>query len=1310
MPPITIQLDQTPLVAGTPGSSREDLVLGTPVVCTDPANGAGSYSWTLQAPPGSSAVLTGETTDTATFTPDVRGTYLVYLDFDGTLSYTLDANNLKVSTQGGAGVKYRNGVRALGTGETFQFAAVHGWAEDFVPYFATIDAVTAAKGAAQGTLFFSNSDGDLEALAPGTAGRVLATQGAGADPTWVVQTSTLQGAYDGGASIITGPGGAVAMSRVLGDTTSVLSLTKNPGSAFAGSALAIVMGANATGPAIDMNISGSSLALNANVALKAGVGGTEALQIDTNLDTRLAGSLLLKERATEAADITNYGQIWAKTDQTLWFTDSLGVDFELGLPTTFLGLGSPTYNSHQDARDTLSSAGLISGGEITDDGDGTITVAAGTGLIRATDSPVAILYNTDWAAESGTNVDLTSASMNYVYVEYNAGAPRVVARTVKSSDSQTDILLGTVYKNGSTTLHISEENHRHINDHTGLMIDRLVQTEPFDRGTGGIISETGTRNIALTAGIWWHGIHSFTSAAFDTSAADTFFYIYRDGVGGWTSVASSTQISNTQYDDGDGTLGLLTGNKYGVHWVFLGQDDDHYVVYGRGDYTLPQAQDAGVPADLPPWFAENHARVVGKAIIQKDAATFTSIETPFETQFTGAIPTDHGSLIGLGDDDHAQYLPIDGTRAMTGAILEVDGTVGAPAYSFASETNTGWRLASASAPALTVFGTDRYTFFAASLRLGFLSSAAVPAFANAVDNNTGPFWLGSNVFGLSTGGVEAMRLDASQNAIFAEAIELQQGKKLHLDNTGNNHLYANAVNEFLVTLGGVPRLQFNSADAIIWGSGGSLRPALTNNANLGKSNFRWLNVYGRVLDLRFDAVGTGETIGALIANETDAAAGAQQHSPMLVLGGEGHASTPVTSQLVRFAQQVIPIQGTTLATGDLVFKSSINGAAYGNEVRITSDGHIGTQDADSASAPNLYSLANPDRGYAIFAGNLALVHGTRRVIMDANQFRVVNNGSESLPSTVFGRDDSDTGAWSPGANILAFSTGAAEALRLDASQDATFAADISVPLGSHIYFDGDGSRNDSIAALVDAKIQIRTANAVNAIFNYLVCEMTPGEVQRQIWTTNTTGLPVSTIIRDAMGMLTVLTDLDEVGLRLQNTTAAASDVTRQVTPALAFEAHRWNTADEVYQWLNYGFSHSTGGGEPTVTDGLRWEYSDGTFAPTEQMSLAAGGSGGFLTTAGLFPFTTGVGSIGASALRWDNLYVGNANISGELDHNGTTAGFYGTTPITKPTAYTLNATVVTSKTLLASASATAVNNNNVIAQLITDLQALGLVA
>jgi len=62
----------------------------------------------------------------------------------------------------------------------------------------------------------------------------------------------------------------------------------------------------------------------------------------------------------------------------------------------------------------------------------------------------------------------------------------------------------------------------------------------------------------------------------------------------------------------------------------------------------------------------------------------------------------------------------------------------------------------------------------------------------------------------------------------------------------------------------------------------------------------------------------------------------------------------------------------------------------------------------------------------------------------------------------------------------------------------------------------------------------------------------------------------------------------------------------------------------------------------------------------------------------------------------------------DLEHTGTALGFYGTAGAAQAAAYTRNATVVEDRILLASASATTLNNNNVLAALIADLQAYGL--
>lgn len=82
--------------------------------------------------------------------------------------------------------------------------------------------------------------------------------------------------------------------------------------------------------------------------------------------------------------------------------------------------------------------------------------------------------------------------------------------------------------------------------------------------------------------------------------------------------------------------------------------------------------------------------------------------------------------------------------------------------------------------------------------------------------------------------------------------------------------------------------------------------------------------------------------------------------------------------------------------------------------------------------------------------------------------------------------------------------------------------------------------------------------------------------------------------------------------------------------------------------------------------------------------------------------TSGIGGING-----DVSFI--ANGTNLITGNATGLGFFGVTPAVQPAAYTRNATVVEDRTLLASASATVTNNNNVLAALIADLQSLGLI-
>lgn len=319
------------------------------------------------------------------------------------------------------------------------------------------------------------------------------------------------------------------------------------------------------------------------------------------------------------------------------------------------------------------SPGVLSGNGLTDNLDGTIAVAESRIAIRATDDDTDDLLLYTISAVS--SLALTDNDVNYIYVEYNSGSPQVVATVTERTDYNTNVYLGSVYREG-TDLHINGEAGAYVSSGIRRAVWRLSETQPFQRASGAAIGESGTRNVTISAGVFWEGLDRFTTAAFDSSVSDTWIYVYRDGLGGWTEVASQTQIDNTQYDDGSGTLATLSANAYGVHWVYLENDGDVYILYGQDNYNnLGQAEDADPPSTLPDHMVD-HARLLGKIIIRNGEAAFAGIQSAFDVDFAAAPVVDHGSLSGLNDGDHdAVYLRLDTANDPVTGDLDITGSL-----------------------------------------------------------------------------------------------------------------------------------------------------------------------------------------------------------------------------------------------------------------------------------------------------------------------------------------------------------------------------------------------------------------------------------------------------------------------------------------------------------------------------------------------------------------------------------------------------------------------------------------------------------
>jgi hypothetical protein len=372
-----------------------------------------------------------------------------------------------------------------------------------------------------------------------------------------------------------------------------------------------------------------------------------------------------------------------------------------------------TVDSIQDMINYHQGRGLISGGLVTVSAT-TGAVDVSSGVVLCKDS-AAVGSDTGFVQFSATpDLVLTDNSINYIYVDYNSGTPAVLAGTSSAVlFSRDKVALDLAYRQGSDVLLVNYDNG--FLDFNMALTQRFVEVA-IGRGSaiaewayGAMLSEIGTLNLKLTAGVFYGGVGRKTSSAFDTSVADTFDYIYRDGIGGHTVVSSQTAIDNLQYDDGSGSLQTLANNKYGVHWVYLDFSGSNlYVVYGLNSYTLEEAQNALPPSDIPDNLVDFSIRV-GKVIVAK-SGTSLIVQSAFGAPVSSSGIPVHNGLSGLqgGSSTTDEFYHVDAAGEIAAARMSryVTATGEPIGFQYTSDPDNQQAAVDTTARTVTLSGVD----------------------------------------------------------------------------------------------------------------------------------------------------------------------------------------------------------------------------------------------------------------------------------------------------------------------------------------------------------------------------------------------------------------------------------------------------------------------------------------------------------------------------------------------------------------------------------------------------------------------------
>ena len=269
-----------------------------------------------------------------------------------------------------------------------------------------------------------------------------------------------------------------------------------------------------------------------------------------------------------------------------------------------------------------------------------------------------------------TNLTLAANSTNYIYADTNS----VIQANPSLPSLETVIILGRVNTN-ATGIRFIENSDLSMN-HYGNKTEKFLRSvigSVFQFGC--LISESisNARRLDATSGLYYFGTGTLSVTGGSEITWESF---YRDGSSGFNSIPGDNTVSNTQYDDNSGSLVSIPSNRYARHHIYVVGDsgaEKWFLVYAQNTYaTLSEAVEAPLPT-IPSFMTDAVVRVAGIIVRQGQ----TNIQSPIldlrpRIGFaapTGTAVTDHNSLSNLAVGDvHTQYLPVNGSRPMTGPL------------------------------------------------------------------------------------------------------------------------------------------------------------------------------------------------------------------------------------------------------------------------------------------------------------------------------------------------------------------------------------------------------------------------------------------------------------------------------------------------------------------------------------------------------------------------------------------------------------------------------------------------------------------
>ena len=373
---------------------------------------------------------------------------------------------------------------------------------------------------------------------------------------------------------------------------------------------------------------------------------------------------------------------------------NLRVDFINGAP------GARVINS--------MGTGLISGGVLSINADTSkFNLSAGTGcVINEADPNSPVVYNLSWSTLTAQTVtNLATSTVSYISIN-SAGVVVQSTTAPTAADGQLQVFIGQLGHANNATIATAVNTPTIFNNGTNLI--RAISEAVGVLGRGLAVSANGANlSINMASGsLVKEGINyeaATTAKHTKTFSAQTLATVRRRTQIGGAGTSTTLDVGN--YDLA-GVVTALSANKFTNQRTYLISSGNIIVQYGQSIYNSLSEAVAAINSEsfvLLSNLAEN-AKLIGVISVK---STATNLSTSSDAKFSNASSSvggssvaavsDHGLLNGLADDDHVQYLRVDGAR-------EVSGNFGIGTTSYGSGAGVLGIANAATAPAANPTG------------------------------------------------------------------------------------------------------------------------------------------------------------------------------------------------------------------------------------------------------------------------------------------------------------------------------------------------------------------------------------------------------------------------------------------------------------------------------------------------------------------------------------------------------------------------------------------------------------------------------